>query len=96
MQKKNIAKSAALASGAIVLASAGVAPAAMADAKYPPNPETTSTPTTVTTTTSNSAEVQGSTPAYTGSSTTVFGLLAGLAAVGVGGGLLVASRRKNS
>ncbi len=92
--KNILIKRAAVASGAIVLVGAGVTPALAVE--YPPPVDPTEAPATATDNTTNSASVDGATPAYTGSNATTLGLLAGLAAVGIGGGLVVASRRKNS
>lgn len=59
-------------------------PPAPATETSPPGPPTQASPE------------QGGPIADTGSNTTVFGLLAGLAAVGVGGGLVAASRHRKS
>ncbi|MCB0919424.1 MAG: LPXTG cell wall anchor domain-containing protein [Actinobacteria bacterium] len=82
---------AAIVVGGAALATGIAAPAVAAT--YPPNPGQNSGGDTNTTSYSTGSSA---TPAYTGSNATTFGVVAGLAALGVGGGLLVASRRKKA
>ena len=76
----------ASAAGATLITGIAVGPA-LAD--YPPQTGGNTTPDTTQTTT-------GGTLAQTGSDATTLGLLAGLAAIGAGTGILVASRRRTN
>jgi len=101
MDIKNITLKVTGATAGVLLVT-GVAAVAPALADYPPTggnnspAQTTSNPASVSTGTSAAQNGgSGSLPAYTGAETTL-GLLAGLAIVGAGSGLLIASRRRTN
>ena len=84
----------ASAAGATLITGIAVGPA-LAD--YPPQTGGNTAPdTTQTTTGGNAAPASSGSLANTGSDATTLGLLAGLAALGAGTGILVAARRRTN
>lgn len=94
MTKTIWAKRALLGAGGIALAGAIATPAMAVD--YPPTYPRSNSATAETSGVATTVPSATETPASTGSSTTAFGMIAGLAAIGIGGGLVVSSRRRKT